>query len=67
VLNLLVGGPPNQARLAAALVDRSGAVLWLNTAAAAGGTTNTALDDVRDARGLTAQLFAEWPARGAAR
>jgi hypothetical protein len=61
VLNVLVGGPPQQARLAVALVDRAGTILWFNYAHAAGSAGTLTDPEAADAMAKT--LLAEFPAQ----
>jgi hypothetical protein len=63
VLNAIVGGPPQQARLAVALVDRTGALIWFNYAQAAGDGDYSTLTEPAAADAMAKTVLAEFPAR----
>jgi|SRR3954470_13499735 hypothetical protein len=64
-VNALVGGPPQQARLMAAVVDRTGSVLWFNMSSAAGDGAWSTFTDEKGAEGIVKAVFSEFPARTA--
>jgi hypothetical protein len=60
-LNILVGGPLDQAKLALALIDRSGDLIWFNVASASGSVNASSLTNPADAEALTRALLADFP------
>jgi hypothetical protein len=62
VLNVLVGGPPQQARLGVAIVDRAGEVLWFNYSSSSGSANPSSLTDPDSAGLLARSLISEFAA-----
>jgi hypothetical protein len=63
VLNAIIGGPPQQARLAVAIVDRSGSLLWYNYAHAAGEGDYSNMTDAAAVDAMVKTALTELSAR----